>query len=407
MKKFIFIATLFCFYCNTAFAALNLTLTEGVSGAIPITISSFDGDSSGMTEVIRNDLVNSGRFKAQDAGADATLTGSVNSSWSNVNIHFQLFGKDKSSPALLDQTISVPKTKLRQAAHQVSDKVYQTLTGVRGVFSTRLAYVLVQRYVGAPTKYLLEVSDYDGFNPRPILISNQPILSPAWSHDGRKIAYVSLENSRSQIYISDIASGSRTLVSQSPGINGAPAFSPDDSKLALVLSKTGNTKIYMMNLASRGLTTLTSGNAIDTEPSFAPDGQSLLFTSDRGGSPQIYRLVLGSGQISRMSFNGNYNARASFSPDASQIVMLHSGSDTRGYGIGLQDLQSGAYLVLDNSGDDQSPSFAPNGQMVVFAARLGGGYRQLALVSTDGKIKLKLPSDSGDVQEPAWSPFLN
>jgi TolB protein len=407
MKKFATILIFMtAFFCTSVFAALNLTLTQGIAGTIPITLSPFQGDDGSVSTVVQNDLVNSGRFKSVEEGGDATLTGNVETSWSTVKIHFQLLGKDKTNPPLLDKTLEVPKTKLRQAAHQISDQVYQALTGIRGVFSTRIAYILVQRNTGGAPKYALEVSDYDGFNPRPLLTSPQPILSPAWSHDGRKIAYVSFENGNSQIYISDVATGSRALVSAFPGINGAPAWSSNDSQLALVLSKSGNTKIYLMDIGSKQLTPLTSGASIDTEPSFSPDGQSILFTSDRGGSPQIYRMGLSNRQISRMTFNGNYNARASFSPDASQIVMIHAGSDTRGYGIGLQDLQSGAYLVLDNSGDDQSPSFAPNGQMVVFASKTGMN-RQLALVSTDGKIRLRLPSDAGDVQEPVWSPFLN
>jgi TolB protein len=190
-----------------------------------------------------------------------------------------------------------------------------------------------------------------------------------------------------------------------PGINGAPAWSTDDSRLALVLSRSGNPKIYLMSLADRQPVQITTGNAIDTEPAFSPDNQSLLFTSDRGGSPQIYRITLNGHQIQRISYNGRYNARASFSPDGSKIVMIHQGEDTNGYGIGLKDLQTGAYITLDNSGDDQSPSFSPNGQMVVFATK-SGLQRQLALVSTDSRIKLRLPSDQGDVQEPVWSPYL-
>lgn len=379
----------------SAFADMNLTLTQGISGAIPIVIDSFSNDSQNVTNVINNDLNYSGRFKSVSSNGDATLKGTVNGN----SIDFQLYGKD--GKPLLNQSISVPRDNWRQGSHRVSDLVYQSLTGVRGVFSTHIAYILVHG-----GKYSLDVADYDGFNPKPILVSHQPIMSPAWSRDGRQLAYVSFENGNPDIYLSDVASGSRTLLSHFPGLNGAPAFSPNDSRLALVLSKSGPAKIYIMSLASRALQQITTGNSIDTEPSFAPDGQSILLTSDRGGSPQIYRKVLSSGQMQRMSYNGTYNARASFSPDGNQIVMIHVGDNTNGYGIGLQDLQTGAYLTLDNSGNDQSPSFSPNGQMVIFARKTGHN-RQLALVSTDGRIKLALPSDVGEVQEPVWSPFLN
>lgn len=420
---------------NTAYAALNLTLSQGVSSAVPIAIVPFAGqenadptDPNNIAAVISNDLKDSGRFtpldftKLPSQPHDDTqvnyddwkslkqndlVVGKVSSAgWGKYQITFELLDVYKGNPPLLNQQMVVSQNQLRQAAHHISDLIYQTLTGTRDIFSTRIAYILVQRAQGQPTKYALEVADADGYNPHAILISNQPIMSPAWSHDGQQLAYVSFENQRSQIYISNVATGARTLVTDYPGINGAPAWSPDNSQLALVLSKSGSPKIYIINLASKQLTEITSGNAIDTEPSWSVDGQSLLFTSDRGGSPQIYRVTLGNNQVQRMSFNGNYNARASFSPDGQQIVMIHSGSDTSGYGIGLQDLQTGAYLILDGSGDDQSPSFAPNGQMVVYATR-PGLQRQLAVVSTDGKIKLRLPSDQGDVQEPVWSPFLN
>jgi TolB protein len=423
-KVILLISLLIAFISPPTYAELNLTLTQGISGAVPIAVVPFDGQLGDISTVVSNDLQNSGRFKSLDVSQmpsqphDANdvkfddwkslkqnnlVVGSMNKEGGKYRIHFQLLDVYKGNPPLLDQTMVVSENNLRAAAHHISDMVYQTLTGVKGIFSTRIAYVLVQRN---PNKYALDVADYDGYNPRPILISSQPIMSPAWSHDGQKIAYVSFENNRSQIYISNVSTGGRTLITSYPGINGAPAWSPDNSKLALVLSTSGNPKINIMNLADKQLEQITSGNSIDTEPSFSPDGRSLLFTSDRGGSPQVYQVTLGGNQIQRISFNGNYNARASFSPDASQIVMIHRGSDSNGFGIGLQDLQSGAYLILDNSGDDQSPSFAPNGQMVVFASK-SGLQRQLALVSTDGRIKLRLPSDQGDVQEPVWSPFLN
>lgn len=424
MKKLLLTinALLILVFVQPVYAALNLTLTQGMSGAVPIAIVPFANDN-GVSTIISNDMNNSGKFKALDASAmpaNPTDANAINfEQWKNIKqndvvvgtisssgfdqyrIHFQLVDVFKGNPPLLDQTMVVSKNQLRQAAHHISDLVYQALTGTKGFFSTRIVYVLQNG-----GQYSLDVADYDGFNLKAILISNQPILSPAWSHDGKEIAYVSYEKNSAHIYISTVGTGARSLISNYPGINGAPAFSKDNRQLALVLSREGNTNIFLKNLASNQLTQLTSGPSLDTEPSFAPDGQSLLFTSDKGGSPQIYRLMLNGRQVNRMTFNGNYNARGSFSPDGTQIVMIHSGSDAAGYGIGLQDLQTGAFLVLDNSGDDQSPSFAPNGQMVIFATKTGA-HRQLALVSTDGRIKLRLPSDNGDVQEPVWSPFLS
>jgi len=423
MKKLLVVCSIFfTLTCvSPAYAALNLTLTQGVSSALPIAVVPFANDNN-LSTIVSSDLNNSGKFKALDPSlmpakpTDANevnldqwknikqndvVVGTISSEGNQYRIHFQLLDVYKSNTPLLDQSMVVSKSQLRQGAHHVSDLVYQMLTGTKGIFSTRIAYILNNQ-----GQYSLEVADYDGYSPKAILVSNQPILSPAWSHDGKKIAYVSYEKNNSHIYISTVATGVRRLVSNFPGINGAPAFSPNDNQLALVLSKGGNTNIFEINLNNNAITQLSSDSAINTEPSFAPNGQSLLFTSDRGGSPQIYRMNLSDHQSNRISFNGTYNARASFSPDGSQIVMLHAGSDTTGYGIGLQDLQSSAFLVLDNSGDDQSPSFAPNGQMVIFATKTGI-HRQLALVSTDGRIKLRLPSDQGDVQEPVWSPFLN
>lgn len=425
MKKFL-LATVVLFInmiVTPVYAALNLTLTQGISGSQPIAVVPFGSDDNNIAAIVSSDMNNSGKFKPLDASLmpskptdvkdvnfdqwknlkqNNLVVGSVSSAGlSQYRVHFQLLDVYKGNPPLLDQTMVIQKNQTRQAAHHISDLIYQALTGTKGIFSTRIAYVLAN-----PGQYALEVADYDGFNAKPILMSTQPIMSPAWSHDGKKIAYVSFENNSSHIYISTVATGARKLITNYPGINGAPAFSPNDSQLALVLSKSGSANVYVMNTGGGALVQLTSGSAISTEPSFAPDGQSLLFTSDRGGSPQIYRISLGSHQTSRMTFNGSYNARASFSPDGSQIVMIHSGSDAAGYNIGLQDLQSSAYMILDNTGNDQSPSFSPNGQMVIFASKTGA-HRQLGLVSTDGRIRLRLPSDAGDVQEPVWSPFLN
>lgn len=426
MKKWIILILFFCNISVVKFAqaTVSLTLTQGVSSAMPVAIVPFSGDNGELiSDIVARDLTNSGRFKVLDKAKlpakfdfdvwralkqNHVLTGTVTvKNADHYLVHFTLFDVYKGLPASLDQTMIVSRNQLRQAGHHISDQIYQTLTGVRGIFSTRIAYVLVNRDASNPrfAKYALEVADYDGNNPQPILVSSQPVMSPAWSHDGKKIAYVSFEHKQPQIYISDVTTGARTLISNYIGINGAPAWSADDTQMALVLSKTGNPEIYLMDLSSRQLIQLTSDHQIDTEPFFAPDNRSLLFTSDRGGSPQIYRLSLNTKQVQRMSFNGHYNARASFSPDGSQIVMIHQGDDTQGYGIGLQDIQSGSYSVIDNSGDDQSPSFSPNGQMIIFAVKTGL-QRQLALVSVDGRVKLRLPAEQGDIQEPVWGPFL-
>ncbi len=424
-------------------AALDLVLTQGVNGAMPIAIVPFAGQENtdpsqpnNIAAVINNDLQNSGRFQplaTSNMPSTPHTAAEVNySDWQKIKIDDVVVGQAKDNGdgtylvnfALLDvykgqnsaqassannvlasQQFSVPASQLRRLAHHISDIVYQTLTGQRGIFSTKIAYVLVQRNPGLPPVYSLEIADADGYNPQSILRSSEPIMSPSWSHDGKQIAYVSFENHRPQIIISNIATGARSLVSKYEGINGAPAWSPNDQQMALALSRgDGNPKIYVMNLASKQLRQITSGPGIDTEPSFSADGQSLLFTSDRGGHPQIYQVNLASNQVQRVTFNGVYNARPSLSADGQQIVMIHQ-DDGGGFNIGVQDLQSGTYNVLTNSGNDSSPSFSPNGAMVLYASKLGN-EGVLGLVSTDNHVKLRLPANEGDVQDPAWSPFL-
>ncbi len=418
-----------------AYAALDLTLTQGVSSALPIAVVPFAGQDNSAADnvasVIMTDLQNSGRFKVMDpqtmaqtphavnnvdynywrrAGNNNVVIGNVRALGGNqYRVNFALLDvfkgqQQESDQVLAQQTFTVSGNKLRGLAHHISDTIYQQLTGVRGVFSTRIAYVVVQRNPRQPAKFILAVADADGYNPRPLLTSRQPIMSPAWSRDGTRVAYVSFENVTPRIYIQNVSTGSRRIITSFPGINGAPAWSPDDNRLALVLSKAGSPKIFILNLANGQLQQITHGNSIDTEPSWSPDGSSLIFTSDRGGGPQIYTMNLATGDVQRLTFNGGYNARASFSADGKNIVMIHRTQDM--YDIAMQNLADGTVQVLTQSGYDASPSLAPNGQMVLYESG-AGTQGVLGMVSADARVKLRLPAAEGSVQDPAWSPFLS
>ena len=400
----IFIVFIFCF-TSISFGELQLELTQGVDKALPIYIVNFMGVyGSNVSDVINSDLKNCGSFRVIDnsnvsqkgydywksINVDNVVTGSVqiNSSHKYV-VTFKLldvYGEN----ILLDEKFTINKKNFRFLAHHISDLIYEKLTGKRGVFSTKIAYVLVQRFKNKPTKYSLIVADEDGFNPNAILVSGAPIMSPAWSPDGDRIAYVSFENNKASIYIQNIRSGQRKIVSAFPGINGAPAWSPSGSKLALVLTKTGFPKIYILDLKSHRLHQITHGESLDTEPAWSPDGKSIIFTSNRGGGPQIYEMSLQSKKVERLTYEGNYNARASFTPNGKSIVMLHRDDDL--FNIAVQNLDNGRIRVLTRDKNlDESPSVAPNGEMIVYATN----YKNkgvLAEVSIDGSIKLRLPT---------------
>lgn len=438
--KLILLNTLF--FTAVSYAALDLELTQGLQGAVPIAIVPFAGQenslqaSNNVGAVVAADLSHSGRFKVADSN-NLPQTPHDNQSvdynfWQKKSINDLVVGKvnqlpngryqvvfqlidiyagqtrqanaNFQTPVLLSEQFTVDKGSLRGVAHHISDLVYQKITGDRGIFSTKIAYVLVDRSNNRAPSYLLQVADQDGYNPHTLLTSSQPIMSPAWSPNGKSLAYVSFEGGDTAIYVQSLASGARRLVSKYPGINGAPAWSPDGSKLAVVLTKTGYPKIYVVSLASGGVTQLTEGYSIDTEPNWAPNGQSLLFTSDRGGGPEIYQINLASKQIQRLTYNGDYNARGAFTPDGNSIVMITRADG--GYNIALQDLQTGRLVLLTDSGLAQSPTVAPNGKMVAYANQYDGAG-VLGMSSTDGKVKLRLPAQEGTVQEPAWSPFLN
>lgn len=418
----------------SSFAALDIQITRGVVRAIPIAVVPFSvgqgNSSTDMAGIISNDLSKSGQFNVlprQDItafphsyqevnddvwkrfGVDNVVVGQLKPQDGAYKVDFSLMDLYKGSAGqssnelLLNKSFQAEPSDLRRLAHHMSDLIYEKLTGDRGVFSTRIAYVLVQP-VQKGKHYTLVVADADAADPRPILISRQPIMSPAWSPDGRKIAYVSFETRLPQIYISDIYTGQRQLVTSFSGINGAPAWSPDGKKLAVALSmKNTNPNIYVMDVSSGRLTAATDNWSINTEPSWSPDGRSIIFTSDRGGSPQIYQVDLDSKQTKRLTFDGTYNSSASFLPDGKRIVMLHRTSS--GYNIALMDLQTGNVRQLTFDNFSQSPSLAPNGRMVLYATE-SHGRKVLGMVSINGQVNLRIPDQRGEVQEPAWSPFL-
>lgn len=414
MKKFkysaIFTVILFIicqFIFLPARAELYMELTQGVNQAIPIAISNF-GDQT-LDTVIRNDLRDSGQFQlVAGSAADYTLQGHITATTPghysvSVELKSAFNAPGSTSPVLFNKVFQVNQADLRQLAHTISDIVYEQLTGVRGIFNTKMAYILKQWPRDSAPIYALEVADADGFNPQTLLVSPSPLMSPTWSPNGQDIAYVSFEHNHASIYLQNIHTGGRRLITSFEGINGAPAFSPDGSQMAVVLTKTDNPKIYVVDLATLQLRQITTGYSIDTEPRWTPDGGSLIFTSDRSGSPQIYRYDFASGKTTRLTYQGNYNARASITADGRTLVFMHRETNT--FGIAKQDLATGRLQILTGAGHEESPSLAPNGKMVLYATEYQG-RGILGVVSIDGRVKLRLPSRAGTVQEPAWSPYL-
>ena len=430
------IITGFVFLTN-AQAALHLELTQGMNAALPIAVIPFANQTSNVpgnttvSQVISNDLQNSGEFNVktgnfliqqptqlsainlpywQKQGMSDIVIGQVQSSGGGrytvsfqlVDVNNQASGNGAVSP-LLQQTFSVNQGGLRQLSHHISDLIYEKLTGSRGIFETKIAYILAQHYSNNTGRYQLIVADEDGFNPQSLLNSSEPMMSPTWLPNGRGLAYVSFEGHRASIYLQNLGSGGRQLIAQYPGMNNAPAFSPNGRRMAMVLTLSGNPNIYVMDLATKHLTQITSGVSIDTEPAFTKDGQYLYFTSNRAGGPEIYRYSFSTGQTERVTFEGDYNARACLTPDGQTLVMMHRQNGV--FNIAKQNLSSGRFMILTDSGSDDSPSLAPNGKMVLYGTRYAG-HEVLGLVSLDGRVKLRLPSQQGDVQDPSWSPFL-
>ncbi len=428
MKKIFTTLFLLLAWLQTVQADLTIEITEGVEGALPIAVVPFGWQGPGsppvdLAEVINADLQRSGRFKtippvdmlSRPTSAEAIefkdwraldmenlVVGQVRPKGTGgYEIRFQLFDVYKGEQ-LTGYTIPTTAPNLRATAHRIADLIYEKLLGVPGAFATRVAYITSVKQGDGASRIDLNIADADGYNPETIVSSSEPLLSPAWSPDGRKLAYVSFEGGQSAIYIQEVYVGQRSKVTNFKGINGAPAWSPDGRKLAMTLSKDGNPDIFVYDLATRKLRAVTRHYGIDTEPAWSPDGRHLVFTSDRGGKPQIYRVSAFGGKAERVTFQNSYNARASYSPDGKLLTLVTR--EDGNYRIAVQDLESGVMQVLSQGSLDESPSFAPNGGMIIFASK--AGYRGvLAAVSVDGRVRQRLALQEGDVREPVWSPF--
>ncbi|MEH6579103.1 MAG: Tol-Pal system beta propeller repeat protein TolB [Amphritea sp.] len=413
----------------TAQAELTIEITQGVDEPTPVAVVPFAWQGAqalpeDVGKVVSDDLYRSGMFTLMPrdnmlsfptdrnslyfrdwriSGSDYIVIGRIiPKEGQNLEVAFELYDVLKEE-RMIGEVVNANFTNLRAVAHYISDKVYERLTGIRGAFSTRIVYVTAELLKPQVYRYRLQLADADGHNPRTILESKEPILSPAWSRDGKKLTYVSFESGRPAIYIQYLETGRREKVQSFRGLNGAPAWSPDGSKLALVLSKDGNPEVYVLDLNQRRLNRITHHFGIDTEPSWSPDGQSLIFTSDRGGAPQIYSIYLPSRDITRLTFEGSYNARGRLTQDGRFLAMVHQTGGS--FHIAVQDLKTGRLDLLTETFMDESPTIAPNGSIILYATQ-EGNRGVLGAVSLDGRVKFRLPSSQGDVREPAWSPYL-
>lgn len=412
-----------------AAAVLQIEITEGAVGARPIAVVPFGVDEQinsplDFAQVIAADLELSGQFTPMDRGdmvsrpvagddirfgnwrtldVDHVVVGGVRpAAGGGYVVRFQLYDVIRERQ-IAGYRFEASARALRGLAHEISDLVYEEITGERGAFATRITYVTAEGSSDART-YTLNVADYDGHNARPILQSPAPIMSPAWSPDGERLAYVSFEGGRPSVFVQDVASGERRKVSERVGINGAPTWSPDGERLALALSYEGNPEIYVLELDSGNLRRLTSSFGIDTSPVWTPDGESLLFTSDRAGGPQIYRVAAnGQGRAERLTFEGKYNTDPDVSPEGDRITFVHRDADNR-YRIAILDPESERMEVLSDGRLDESPTFAPNGRMILYATE-HQGRGVLGAVSSDGRVAVRLSQSESNIREPAWGPY--
>jgi TolB protein len=417
-------------HATLGFAQLRVEITRGVERPLPIAIVPFGWQGPGpapydLAGVVTSDLGNSGRFApipVNNMLTRPTQPSEVNfNDWRILNVDavvigrlepagadqfaavFQLFDVVRAEQ-LLGFRLTLGRADLRATGHRIADMVFEELTGIPGIFSTRIAYINETRDAASKPTYRLIVADADGENAQVVTESSQPVMSPAWSPDGRRLAYVSFEENRSRIFVQTLRTGNREVASQRAGINGAPAFSPDGRKLALTLSRDGDLDIFTLDLTTQVLVQITRNSAIDTEPMWSADGQSIYFTSDRAGRPQVYRVAADAGQTAqRVTYEGTYNARPRLSPDGNTMAVVYL--DRGNYRIASVNPNTGFLNQVLTSGKlDESPSFAPNGDTIIYATR-EGGQGVLATVSADGRIQREIAAVAGDVREPVWSPY--
>jgi TolB protein len=415
------LAAFLVFFATTAAAQLSIEITGAGAQRIPIAIAPFAGEGSllqPITAIVRADLERSGLFRSIEVPAGAPLTeaspvnypdwrarqadalvqGSVSQRPDGrLEVRFKLYDTVKGAD-LSGVAYTMTREQSRLTAHRIADFVYEKLTGEKGVFSTRIAYV-----VKRGNRFELQIADADGAGAETALASFEPIVSPAWSPDGRRLAYVSFENKKPVVYVHSLADGKRQVAANFKGSNSAPSWAPDGQRLAVSLSRDGGSQIYMVNADGSGVRRLAQSGGIDTEPVFSPDGQSIYFTSDRGGSPQIYRMPANGGEAQRVTFEGTYNVSPRISPDGKTLAYI-----TRNAGkfqVARLDFATRQTQILTDSDKDESPSFAPNGRMILLAT-VTGGRGVLSAVSADGRIKQRLSIQAGDVREPAWGPYL-
>ncbi|TNE76838.1 MAG: Tol-Pal system protein TolB [Gammaproteobacteria bacterium] len=419
--------TLLLIISANANAELLIRITEGADSALPIAVVPFaengqipPGDK--LSNVVQSDLTMSGEFRAlppskmlslpskreevffrdwRMLGQRYVLVGELTRSADKINARYELFDVNREE-RILGERAAASVNNLRSLAHHISDKVYEAITGVPGAFSTKLAYVTLDSFNGKP-RYRLQVSDVDGKRSRIRLESEEPILSPAWSPDGKRLAYVSFETGKPVIFVHELSSGNRTKVADFPGLNSAPAWSDDGRSLLMTLSKDGNAEIYRMDLQSRQLTKLTNHWAIDTEPSWDHDGRGMFFTSDRSGGPQIYHMEKPGAEPRRITFGSRYNARPRPDSEGKYVYYVHQREGS--FHIARTNLKTGEETILTRTQSDESPSVSPNGRMLIYATKQGTDS-VLTVISADGGAAYSLPASEGDVREPAWGPLI-